>query len=76
MKLTIELNDRLAKALEEKAKRKNKKLEEVVIETLERDLGQVDEQKLPPNTAFLAGLLKDSGVSEEDYKKYLEEKYL
>ncbi len=76
MRLTIKLNDKLAKALEEKAKKKNKKIEEIIVEVLEKDLKQVGKQELPPNAAFLAGLLKDSGVSEEDYKKYLEKKYL
>lgn len=32
--------------------------------------------QLPPVTASLSGILKDSEADEEDYKRYLEDKHL
>ena len=34
------------------------------------------DQKLPPITASMAGILKNTEIQEEDYKKHLENKYL
>lgn len=35
-----------------------------------------EEDKLPPKVASLKGILKNRKVDEDDYRKYLEEKYL
>ena len=68
-KVTLELPEQLYRELEEEAKRKGMSVEELVKERIAR------EAELPPNTAYLAGLLRGKRVSEQDYKDYLEAKY-
>jgi hypothetical protein len=36
----------------------------------------MSQNKLPPVTASLVGILKNTEVEEEDYKTYLEDKHL
>ena len=75
-KLTL----RLDKDIIKKAKLYSKNRGESVSSLVEKFFNSLDEnieeESLPPITKKLKGLLKGAKVSEEDYKKFLEEKYL
>jgi hypothetical protein len=59
------------------AKRRGKSVSRMVSEFIESiGLEQTSEKDLPPTTASLLGILKGKEISEEDYKKHLQEKYL
>jgi hypothetical protein len=59
------------------AKRRGKSVSRMVAEFIESiGLEQTSEKDLPPTTASLVGILKGKEISEEDYKKHLQEKYL
>ncbi len=75
-KLTLRMDDGLIELAKAEAAQRGKSESQMVSEFFDL-LGHVEEpkEKLPPITASLRGVLKDSEVSEASYKKYLREKY-
>ena len=77
-KLTLRLDDSLIKRAKKRAKQKGTSVSQMVadyfalIETEESS----SNQKLPPVTASLVGIIKKTDVREEDYKRHLENKFL
>ncbi len=76
-KLTLRMDEDLVLRAKSEAKRRGKSVSQMVGEFID-SLGKAGtiEQKLPPVTASLVGLLKGRRISESDYKKYLRERYL
>ena len=77
-KLTLRLDEDLIRSAKSYSARTGKSVSKIVanyfalIDTkLSGRLGDI-----PPLTSSLRGALKKGKVSQEDYKKYLEEKYL
>ncbi|SMO82982.1 DUF6364 family protein [Fodinibius sediminis] len=77
-KLTLRLDDSLIKRAKKRAREKGTSVSQMVADyfTLIEAEQSSSHQKLPPVTASLAGILKDTDIREEDYKKHLEDKFL
>lgn len=77
-KLTLRLDDSLIKRAKKRAKQKGTSVSQMVADyfSLIETEDSSPAKKLPPVTASLAGIAKNTDVRENDYKKYLEEKYL
>ena len=76
-KLTLRMDESIVRKAKIEAKRRGKSVSLMVAEFFESiGLEQTSEKDLPPTTASLVGILKDKEISEEDYKKHLQEKYL
>ncbi|GAB6161732.1 DUF6364 family protein [Desulfothermus naphthae] len=76
-KLTLRLDEDLIKKAKTYAAKRGKSVSSLVANYF--SLLQVEREKkeeLPPKLASLKGILKDKKVNEDDYKKYLESKYL
>ena len=77
-KLTLRLDDNLIKSAKEYSRKTGKSVSKIVSdffmiiknEKLEKN------SSIPPTVKSLKGILKNSKFAEDDYKKYLEEKYL
>ncbi len=76
-KLTLRMDEALVRRAKAEASRRGKSVSQMVGEFV-ASLGsrKRDEQKLPPITASLVGVLKGHRVSESDYKRHLREKHL
>ena len=76
-KLTLRMDEALVRRAKAEASRRGKSVSQMVSEFVD-SLGSPrrDEQKLPPITASLVGVLKGHRVSELAYKKHLREKHL
>jgi hypothetical protein len=76
-KLTLRMDESIVRKAKIEAKRRGKSVSRMVAEFIESiGLEQTSEKDLPPTTASLVGILKGKEISEEDYKKHLQEKYL
>ncbi|HKI47125.1 MAG TPA: DUF6364 family protein [Balneolales bacterium] len=77
-KLTLRLDDSLIKRAKKRAKQKGTSISQMVADyfALIETEHVSSERELPPITASLAGILKNTDIQEEDYKKHLEDKYL
>ena len=75
-KLTLRLESELIEQAKEHAKEQRKSLSQIVADYFTIFTKKTKKQKLAPITHSLVGILKDSNLDEEDYKKHLEEKYL
>lgn len=77
-KLTLRMEDAVVRKAKMEAKRRGKSVSRMVAEFIESVGFKPVRSKnpLPPTTASLLGILKGQGVSEDDYKKHLREKYL
>ena len=76
-KLTLHINKDLIKKAKIYAAKKGKSVSALVADFFSLlPVESEKEEKLPPKLASLKGILKDKKVNEEDYKKYLEKKYL
>lgn len=77
-KLTLRLEESLIKRAKERAKQKGTSVSQMVTEFFELidSESTASRKKLPPVTSSLVGIMKDSGVREEDYKTHLEDKHL
>ena len=76
-KLTLRLDEDLIKKAKTYAAKRGKSVSSLVANYF--SLLQVEKERreeLPPKLASLKGILKDKKVNEDDYKKYLESKYL
>ncbi|WP_252177521.1 DUF6364 family protein [Endozoicomonas sp. 4G] len=77
-KLALRINARLVEHAKKYAADHGKSLSQLVADYFNALLEESDvSKKLPPLTQSLRGIMAGSEVSsEEDYKKYLEDKYL
>ena len=77
-KLTLRVESELIIKAKRLARKKGKSLSRLVSDYLKlftaNDIS--DETSLTPNVKSLYGSLSKSSVKEDDYKKYLEDKYL
>ena len=77
--LTLQLDDKLIQQAQEFAKQHGKSISQLMADYLAGLATQEDEvssQQLPPITLSLLGSLRHANLDEQDYKAYLEEKYL
>jgi hypothetical protein len=75
-KLTLRLEDSLIHNAKDYAKQHEKSLSQLVADYFQILTQQSKDVEIPPITQSLIGVLNDSHIDEEDYKKHLEEKYL
>jgi hypothetical protein len=79
-KLTLRLEDSLILRAKEHARRSGRSVSQLVADLfagLEGSTeGEEDEESLPPIVQSLKGCLGGSGVDEEAYRRYLEERCL
>jgi hypothetical protein len=75
-KLTLRMDDELIALAKAEAAQRGKSVSQMVGEFIDL-LGhaQAPVERLPPVTASIRGILKESPVSEAAYKKYLQDKY-
>lgn len=77
-KLTLRLDDKLIKKAKIYSAKRGKSVSALVADFF--SLLCVEEKpetkNLPPKVASLRGILKGKKIKEEDYKKYLEKRYL
>ena len=77
-KLTLRMDEHLIAAAKEYSAKTGKSLSRIVADffrTIQNE-NREKEQILPPTVRSLKGALKKGDIGEDDYKKYLEEKYL
>ena len=77
-KITLYLEEDLVRRLKDQSRKTGKSVSRVasdLLRLLQPD-SEKQEEKIPPIVASLKGILKGKKISEEDYKKFLEEKYL
>lgn len=75
-KLTLRLDDRLIEQAKAYAREKGRSLSQVVADYFHLlNTKTIHDKKTPPITASLRGLLKDAGIDEKEYRKYLEGKF-
>ena len=75
-KLTLRLEGDLIEEAKAQARRQGKSLSQVVADYFVTFTKTHKKQNDAPITQSLRGILKNSGLDEDDYKKHLEEKYL
>lgn len=77
-KLTLNMEKHLIESAKEYAAKTGKPLSRLVADFFQmlKNSNAEKEPQLPPTVASLKGVLKGSGIHQDDYKKYLEEKYL
>ncbi len=75
-KLTLRLEDSLIQQAKDYAKQHDKSLSQVVTDYFKILTQQKKQPVKSPITTSLIGILDSDQVNENDYKKYLEEKYL
>lgn len=75
-KLTLRLEDVLIQQAKTYAKQHDKSLSQVVSDYFKVLTRKDKKLETPPITRSLIGILESAKIGEDDYKKYLEEKYL
>jgi len=76
-KLTLRMDDAVIRKAKRLARKRGKSVSSLVSEYFAGQPDDEMEKKLPPVTSSMIGVLsKSPEVKEDDYKKYLEEKYL
>ncbi|MBL7003223.1 MAG: antitoxin [Gammaproteobacteria bacterium] len=75
-KLTLRLDDTLIEQAKTYAKQHNKSLSKVVADYFKVMAKQTKNDQFPPITQSLVGIIEPSDISDDDYKKHLEGKYL
>ena len=77
-KLTLRLDDELIATAKEYSKKTGKSVSKIVADlfTIIKNEEMKKRGELTPTVKSLKGVLKDKGLGEDDYKKYLEKKYL
>ena len=76
-KLTLRLDDQLIRRAKDYSQRSGKSVSRLVADyfaLLESD-EEIPGTEITPRVRSLIGSLKGTGVTEEDYHRYLEEKY-
>ena len=77
-KLTLRMDESLIASAKEYSAKTGKSVSRIVADFFQtiKNENQEKEHVLPPTVRSLKGALKGSSSGEEEYKKYLEEKYL
>lgn len=77
-KLTLRIDEKLIKAAKKYSASKGKSVSRLVSEYFQALVNEKlnEEENLTPTVKSLKGILKGKKISEKDYKKHLEEKYL
>lgn len=77
-KLTLRLDDNLIESAKEYSAKTGKSVSKIVSDffVIIKNEKLKKGYQVTPTAQSLKGILKDSNFSENDYKKYLEEKYL
>ena len=77
-KLTLRMDDNLIKSAKEYSAKTGKSVSRIVADLFEIIKNEKLKKEYPftPTVRSLKGSLKGKQVAEEDYKEYLEEKYL
>ena len=78
-KLTLRLDDDLIEKAKRLAQKRGKSLSKMVSEYFDYLASlemEKEDRQIPPIVRSLRGALADSDLSEKDYKKHLERKYL
>lgn len=76
-KLTLRIEKDLIEEIKKVSKTKGESISKIVEKYFKLALKNKKEQEeLTPTVKKLKGILKNKKISEKDYKKYLEEKYL
>jgi len=75
-KLTLRMDDGLIALAKAEAAQRGKSVSQMVGEFIDL-LGHAKApvQKLPPVTSSIRGILKNTSLAEESYKKHLQDKY-
>lgn len=74
-KLTLRLENELIQHAKSFANRQDKSLSQVVADYFQALVQPSDKPEIPPITQSLTGIMSGHQVSQEDYKKYLEDKH-
>ncbi len=76
-KLTLRMEKDLIESIKEFSQKKGQSVSKIVENYFKLILKDKEKnEELTPTVKKLKGILKDKKISEEDYKKHLEEKYL
>ncbi len=77
-KLTLRIDEKLIKAAKKYSAQKGKSVSKLVTEYFQLITNEKlkEEENLTPTVRSLKGILKGKELTEQDYKKHLEEKYL
>jgi len=75
-KLTLRMESELIEHAKQHAKQQGKSLSQIVADYFAVFTQDKDQKNTAPVTKSLVGVLKESGLDQESYKKHLEEKYL
>ena len=81
VKLTLRLEEQLIHRAKDNARRSGRSVSQLVadyfalLESLSPAEAACEEDRLPPLTLSLYGVLADSGLDEADYGRYLDEKH-
>ena len=77
-KLTLRLDEELIMRAKKHAKKRGKSVSQMVADyfAILDEPESEHKQELPPLVRSLAGILEGHDVSEEDYRRHLEEKHL
>ena len=75
-KLTLRLDENAIKKAKLYSQKRGESISSLVEKFFSSFDENVEEETLPPITKKLKGILKGTNLSEKDYKKFLEEKYL
>ena len=75
-KLTLRLESELIERAKQHAKQQGKSLSQIVADYFAVFSQDKNRTNTAPVTQSLLGVLKESGLDRESYKKHLEEKYL
>lgn len=74
-KLTLRMEDSVIRKAKRLARKRGKSVSKIISEYITKEPDELLVEELPPVTASMVGVLGSEG-QKEDYKKYLEEKYL
>jgi hypothetical protein len=75
-KLTLRLESELIEQAKKHAKQQGKSLSQIVADYFITFNKTKEKSKFAPITSSLIGVLQESKLDQNDYKKHLEEKYL
>jgi len=75
-KLTLTIEEEIVKKAKIISKKKKSSLSKIIENFLKNFIENEQNIKITPNVLKLKGILKDKNISEKDYKKHIEEKYL
>lgn len=75
VKLTLRMEESVIRKAKRLARKRGKSVSKIISEYITQEPDEQLVEELPPVTASMVGVLGENG-HEDDYKKYLEEKYL